>query len=400
MAEELTTLGGQAARAKRVLGLAGVAALACAVALGWWRGDGLRYFLHSYLLNYCFVLSIALGALCFVATQHACRAGWSVTVRRLSELLAAPVPLLALLALPILLPVLLGKGTLYCWADPHTAAANELLAHKAPYFNPVFFAARSLGYFLVWWLLARYFLLRSVQQDRSGDARLTLRMERLSGPALLLFFFTVTFASFDWLMSLDPWWSSTIFGVYYFSGAVVGFLAAVILLALLLQSGGRLRASVTIEHYHDLGKLLFAFVIFWGYIAFSQYLLIWYGNIPEETGWYLVRQTGAWATVLLVLLSVHLLVPFFGLLSREVKRRKALLGFWAAWMLVAHWIDVYWLVMPSQSPAAPPLALLDFVCLAGIGCLYLAAVCHAADGRELLPLGDPRLAESLAFENS
>ena len=346
------------------------------------------------------MLSIALGALCFVATQHACRAGWSVTVRRLSELLAAPVPLLALLALPILLPVLLGKGTLYCWADPHTAAANELLAHKAPYFNPVFFAARSLGYFLVWWLLARYFLLRSVQQDRSGDARLTLRMERLSGPALLLFFFTVTFASFDWLMSLDPWWSSTIFGVYYFSGAVVGFLAAVILLALLLQSGGRLRASVTIEHYHDLGKLLFAFVIFWGYIAFSQYLLIWYGNIPEETGWYLVRQTGAWATVSLVLLSVHLLVPFFGLLSREVKRRKALLGFWAAWMLVAHWIDVYWLVMPSQSPAAPPLALLDFVCLAGIGCLYLAAVCHAADGRELLPLGDPRLAESLAFENS
>ena len=232
--------------------------------------------------------------------QHACRAGWSVTVRRLSELLAAPVPLLAVLRCR--------SSCRSCWARGRCTAgpirtrppATSCSPHKAPYFNPVFFAARSAGYFLVWWLLARYFLLRSVEQDRSGDARLTLRMERLSGPALLLFFVTVTFASFDWLMSLDPWWSSTIFGVYYFSGAVVGFLAAVILLALLLQSAGRLTASVTVEHYHDLGKLLFAFVIFWGYIAFSQYLLIWYGNIPEETSWYLVRQTGGWAAVSLL----------------------------------------------------------------------------------------------------
>jgi hypothetical protein len=310
------------------------------------------------------------------------------------------VPLLAILALPILVPVLLGKGTLYCWADPHTAAANELLAHKAPYFNPVFFAARSLGYFLVWWLLARYFLVRSTRQDNSCDARLTLRMERMGGPALLLLAVTVTFASFDWLMSLDPRWSSTIFGVYCFSGAIVAFLAAVILAALLLQWGGRLTASVTVEHYHDLGKLLFAFVVFWGYIAFSQYLLIWYGNIPEETRWYLVRQTAGWAGVSVALLVVHLLVPFFGLLSREVKRRKGLLGFWAAWMLAAHWLDLYWLVMPSVSPAGPSLEPVDVGCLAGIGCLYLAAVCHAADGRALLPLGDPRLAESLAFENS
>jgi hypothetical protein len=201
-------------------------------------------------------------------------------------------------------------------------------------------------------------------------------------------------------MSLNPRWFSTIFGVYYFSGAVVGFLAAVILLAMSLQAGGRLEASITVEHYHDLGKLLFAFVIFWGYIAFSQYLLIWYANIPEETDWYLVRQAGGWATVSLVLLFVHLLIPFFGLLSREVKRRKALLGFWAVWLLVAHWIDLYWLVMPSVAPAAPPLRATDIGCLLGIGCLYLAAIFHAADGRALVPVGDPRLAESLAFENS
>ena len=128
--------------------------------------------------------------------------------------------------------------------------------------------------------------------------------------------------------------------------------------------------------------------------------LIWYGNIPEETRWYLVRQAAGWAGVSVALLVVHLPVPFFGLLSREVKRRKGLLGFWAAWMLAAHWLDLYWLVMPSVSPGRPPLELVDVGCLAGIGCLYLAAVCHAADGRALLPLGDPRLAESLAFENS
>ncbi len=400
MAEESTTLGRLAGRGRAVLGLAGMAALAGSLALGWSRGDGLRYFLHSYLLYYAYVLSIALGALCFVALQHACRAGWSVSVRRLSELLAAPMPLLAVLALPILVPALLGKGALYCWADPSAAAGDELLAHKAPYFNPFFFAARAAGCFLVWWLLARYFLVQSARQDHSRDARLTLRMERLSGPALLLLALTVTFAAFDWLMSLDPRWYSTIFGVYYFSGAIVGFLAAVILLAMLLQRGGRLTASVTVEHYHDLGKLLFAFVIFWGYIAFSQYLLIWYANIPEETGWYLVRQTGDWAGVSVLLLCVHLLLPFFGLLSREVKRRKVLLGFWAVWMLAAHWIDVYWLVMPSVSPTRPPLAMVDFGCLAGLGCLYLAAVAHAAQGRALLPLGDPRLPESLAFENS
>ena len=181
---------------------------------------------------------------------------------------------------------------------------------------------------------------------------------------------------------------------------MVGFLAAIILLALLLQGSGRLQTSVTVEHYHDLGKLLFAFLIFWGYIAFSQYLLIWYGNIPEETSWYLLRQTGGWIVVSLLLLFVHLLIPFFGLLSREAKRRKALLAFWAVWMLAAHWLDLYWLVMPSVAPAKPPLSLIDLCCLLGMAGLYLAGVAQAADGRALTPLGDPRLAESLAFENS
>ena len=248
--------------------------------------------------------------------------------------------------------------------------------------------------------MARFFLLRSTEQDASADPALTQRMERFSPAALVLFAFTVTFASFDWLMSLEPAWFSTIFGVYYFSGATVGFLAAIILLAMLLQATGRLTSSITVEHYHDLAKLLFALVVFWGYIAFSQYMLIWYANIPEETSWYLVRQSGSWKWVSVVLLFGHLLIPFFGLLPREAKRRKAILGFWAGWLLVAHWLDLYWLVVPSLEAAGLRLGLIDAGCLVGIGGVYFAGVLWTAGTRPLVPLGDPRLEESLAFENS
>jgi len=241
------------------------------------------------------------------------------------------MPCLAVLFLPIFVPLLLEKSSLYVWADPSVVADDEALHQKVAYYlNPGFFAVRAVLYFVVWIGLARFFLRRSITQDESGDPALTQRMERGSPAALLLFALTVTFASFDWLMSLEPKWFSTIFGVYYFSGAAVGFLAAIILLVMLLQATGRLTSSVTVEHYHDLGKLLFGFVVFWGYIAFSQYMLIWYANIPEESVWYLARQQGSWKWVSLVLLFGHLLIPFFGLLPREAKRRKLSLGFWAA----------------------------------------------------------------------
>jgi len=397
---ERTSLDGLARPAFWLCAVVGAAGLGAAYALGNARGDGLKYFFHSYLLNYCYFLSISLGALFFVALQHATRAGWSVTVRRLAELLAANVPWLALLALPVVVPVLLGNTALYTWTDPAAVAGAELLRHKAPYLNPTAFALRCVFYFGVWGLLGRFFLVQSLRQDDSGERALTQRMERFSPVALLLFALTVTFASFDLLMSLEPDWFSTIFGVYYFSGAAVGFLAAIILAAMLLQATGRLSRSITVEHYHDLGKLLLAFVIFWGYIAFSQYMLIWYANIPEETSWYLVRQRGPWLWVSLILLFGHLLIPFFGLLSREVKRRKVTLGFWAVWLLVAHWIDLYWLVMPSLGPGSVPPGLVDAASLVGIGGLYLAGVVLLAGRCPLVPLADPRLEEALAFENS
>jgi hypothetical protein len=377
----------------------GIAGLVAALGLGWIKGDAGASFFHAYLANYAFFLSLSLGGLFLVAVGHACRAGWNVTVRRLAEVLAANTFWLGVLFLPIVVPVLLGSASLYRWNDPSAVAASELLMHKTVYLNPWFFGIRSAAYFLIWGCLGRFYLDRSTRQDASGDPALTLQMERRSPLALLLFAGTLTFASFDWLMSLAPEWFSTIFGVYYFSGAVLGGVAALVVGAVLLQASGRLVSSITAEHYHDLGKLLLSFVVFWGYIAFSQYMLIWYANIPEETEWYLVRQTGPWRWVSLVLLFVHLVIPFLGLLPRAAKRRKEVLCFWAVWLLAAHWLDLYWLVMPNVAGSGLPPGPIDLACLVGIGGIFLAGLVRTAEGRPLLAGGDPRFDESLAFEN-
>jgi len=217
--QQRITLDGLSPRVVPALQIAGAAALALGFALGWARQDQLQYFFHAYLTSYCYVLGMVLGSLLLVLLLHVSRAGWGVVVRRLAEVLAANVPLMLILFLPIVLPLVWGNSSLYEWAKSHGAGEDEILRHKAPYLNVAFFAVRAAGYFLVWWLIARFFFDRSAEQDGSGDPQLTVRMERASGPAILLLGLTVTFASFDWLMSLDPHWTSTIYGVYYYSGA-------------------------------------------------------------------------------------------------------------------------------------------------------------------------------------
>ena len=357
--------------------------------------DGARRFFFAYLVGFAFVLSLSLGALFFVMLQHLTRSGWSVVLRRIAELMAAGLIGLAALAVP----VLLGAGRLYSWAQP-AHATDALLAWKRPYLNVPLFAVRMAGYFAVWGILAWYFLRRSTQQDRTGEPSLTVRMERVSGPGMLLFGLTVTFAAFDLIMSLDAHWFSTIFGVYFFAGSAASFFAALTLAAMGLQRAGRLVREITVEHYHDLGKLLFAFVFFWAYIAFSQYMLIWYSNIPEETAWYLARQTGPWRHVAAALILGHFALPFAGLLSARCKRRRAHLAFWAAWVLVIHWLDLYWLIMPVVSPGRLGLGLAQVATLVGMTGLWLAGIAWWARGVPLLPERDPRLPESLAFENA
>lgn len=216
---------------------------------------------------------------------------------------------------------------------------------------------------------------------------------------MLAFAISVNFAAFDLLMSLDPHWFSTIYGIYFFSGCVVASLAALTLLVVFLQSHGMLRREVTIEHFHDLGKLLFGFVFFWGYIAFSQYLLIWYANIPEETGWYAVRQQHGWQFIGLSLLVGHLILPFCGLMSRAARRNRQALVVWSAFLLVMHAIDLYWLIVPTVSPANARPSLFDGLCLLGVTLIWLSVTLKALGKYRLLSSGDPYLEHSIAFHN-
>jgi hypothetical protein len=394
--EEARHLGPLRLRVFKVAGLVGIVALAGSVLLGLGAHDRMQRFAYTYLVSYCYFLSLSLGALFFVALQHVTHSGWSVAVRRLAEIIAGNLSLLAVLVLPVLVlaPVL------YEWADPTAVAGDHLLQHKQPYLNTAFFFGRCIGYVLIWALLARYFLTRSVRQDATAEVGLTVRLERAGGPALVVYAFTVTFAAFDLIMSLEAAWFSTILGVYFFAGSVVGFVALISLLSMCLQHGGRLTRAITVEHYHDLSKLLFAFTFFWAYIAFSQYLLIWYANIPEETVWYLRRQQAPWGWLALVLLFGHFMLPFLGMISRAAKRRKAVLAFWSGWLLVMHWLDLYWLIMPRLSPQRFPFGLLDVLCFVGVGGLFVAGLAWVAGDRSLIPDKDPRLDESLAFENA
>ncbi len=388
----LGPLGGRLRTTGWVLLLAGGAG---AGALGVAAGDGGRSFFFGYLVNFAFMLSLALGALFFVMVQHVTHAGWSVVVRRLAEGVAQTMPLLAVLFLPLLLAL----PKLYRWAAVEAGAGDPLLAGKSAYLNEPFFVVRWVVYLGIWIWLARFFFRRSVAQDSSADPRETVAMQRASALGIVLYAFTVTFASIDLLMSLEPDWYSTIFGVYYFSGAMVGLFALLPLMAWWLQRGGVLTRAVTPEHYHDMGKLLFAFIVFWAYIAFSQYMLMWYGNIPEETSFYLQRQTGGWGWVGLVLVFGHFLVPFVALLSRIPKRRSGVLAAVSVWMLAMHWVDLYWLVVPQES-ASLALPLVDValaVAFAGAMTLWIARVLGSVS---LVAEGDPRLAESLTFENA
>lgn len=390
----------RAPRVAAIAGIVGVLGLLAGVLLG--LRSGWDTFFRSYLLNYCYVLSLALGALFFVLLQHLSRAGWSVSLRRLAELIAGTLPVLALLFLPLLVPLVAGLPGVWEWSSPAAVAhdATGLLQHKQPYLNVPFFIVRCAIYFAVWCVLARFYLRRSVEQDTTGDPQLTLRMQWWSGPGMLAYALTVTFFAIDALMSLNPHWYSTIFGVYFFSGAMVGFFALLAIVARNIQRAGGLTHSVTFEHYHDVGKLAFGFVVFWAYIAFSQYMLIWYANIPEETVWYLPRQGDTWwIGVSLLLLFGHFLAPFLALLSRFPKRRPGLLVAASAWLLLMHWLDLYYLVAPRAPAANPPLHGTDIALFVGLGGLFVWALVRPMARISLLPERDPRLHEALAFEN-
>jgi hypothetical protein len=382
----------------------GAVGLASAVALGSMQGDGFRRFSLSYVTAFMWVLALGLGALFWVILQNLVNAHWSIVLRRVAELVAAQAPLLAVLALPIVVPIFMGNSSIYAWSNPQVVEASHALHKKAAYLNSGFFLVRFVFYFGFWTLLSRYYLNNSLAQDSSKDPTSIMgKMRASAGPAMIGWALTMTFCAIDLLMSLDPLWFSTIFGVYYLASCVLGNNSFIALTAMWLHKRKVLTKSVTTEHFHDLGKMMFAFTVFWAYIGFSQFMLIWYANIPEETGWFKERFIGGWfggwGMLSATLLFGHFVIPFFGLLSRHIKRRRPTLAFWAVWQLLMIYLDMYWLVMPNTRSESPPFALIDLACMVGIMGVFIAGIAMRAKNLNLMPTNDPRLPKSLAFEN-
>jgi hypothetical protein len=355
-----------------------------------------KQFFFSWLVSYLFFLSLALGALFFVLIQYAAQGGWGIVLRRIGETIFATLPVMAVLFLPLLL----GLRDLYSWAAPGAAEHDALLRWKAPFLNVPFFLIRAALYFGAWSFMALLYYRVSRGQDATGDPAASARLRRLAGPAIIVLAVTQTFASIDWIMSLTPHWYSTIFGVYFFAGSFLGFIALLSVVAAAMRRAGLLDTVISAEHLHDIGKFLFAFTAFWAYIAFSQFFLIWYANLPEETIWYKARLEGSWKTVSLLLMAGHFGVPFFFLMGRAVKRRGSTLAVGGAWLLAMHFMDLYWQVMPTLHPEGVRPSVLDAAAFLAVGGVFVAAASWLMRRQALVPLRDPRLAESLAFENA
>lgn len=394
---ESVELGAAGKRWSTIAAAVGVIGFAAAFGLAASGGEaGWTGFFRSYLVAFLFFTSLALGALFFTLVSHLTRSGWNVLLRRIAENAAANLflPLIVLLV-----PLLFGLKSIYPWTDHELVASDHLLHAKAGWLNEPFFMIRAAVYFGIWAGLARFFWGSSVAQDRTGDPAITKRLEKLSAVGMLLFALTTTFFAFDFIMSITPKWYSTIYGVYFFAGCLVGFFSLLALITYRVQALGALRGVISTEHYHDIGKLIFAFIVFWSYIAFSQFMLMWYANLPEETPFYAVRWAGGWKTLSQLLIFGHFIVPFFFLLSRNVKRRVPLLLAGAVWMLAMHLADIYWLVMPGLYPDRVPLSLQDLACLLGVGGVFAAFAVRRLSSHAVAPLKDPRLAESLRFQN-
>jgi hypothetical protein len=372
---------------KRSLAVGLIAAVLCA-------GGALIFppvFFRAYLSAYIFWIGIPVGALALLMLHHLVGGRWGFMIQRVLEAAIQTLPLMALLFIPLLF----GLADLYPWAQTEVVAADPLLQQKAAYLNIPFVIARAVAYFAVWIVLGRLLVTWSLQQDRSADDTLTLRLQRLSGPGLVLYGLTVSFAVIDWIMSLEPKWYSTIFGMIFMVSFGLAAMALAILATRFLESEKPLAQVVSPDRWHDLGNLLLALVMFWAYLNFSQFLLIWSENLAEEIPWYLHRIGGGWEWVAVALILFQFALPFILLLSRNTKRDSRTLAAVAAAILFMHWLDILWMVVPSFYPARFHFHWLDIAAPVAIGGLWLAAFIGYLKARSLLPLHDPRFTELL-----
>jgi hypothetical protein len=365
---------------------------------------GVKHAIQSYHVGVMYVITVMLGCLGFVMITRAVQAGWSTTVRRTAESVGVLLPLMIVL----LVPYVFFPEKVWKWMDP-AYSGDYLLQKKRFFLTEGFFWARLVLYVAVFSFLGWKMYSLSRAQDVSGDKTLTGKAQWWSMPGLLAYALLAAFMSFDLIMAMDFHWFSTMFGVYFFAGSILSGVALIILLTAIHRSGGRLKGLVTSEHYHDLGKLLNAFTIFWAYISFSQYFLIWYANIPEATAWFNLRKYNGWEYFGLTMMFGHFLLPFLILLFRGVKKKMALLALLAAWQLIMHAVDMFWQIRPTvymtvseagqYMPGKLGLSWVDITGLLGPIGIFAAAVIWSIRRAPLIPVKDPRLVESLNHKN-
>lgn len=353
----------------------------------------------SYLVGFAVAISLGLGSLAYVMIFQQTNAGWAASIRRVAEVVASVLPV----GLLLFIPIALTAPKIYHWfhyhplfADPAHPVHDVVYEKKAAYLSPVFWYLRTALYFGVWSYIALKLYKFSRAQDDNGDPWLTAKARRLSAPGLLLFALTTAFASFDWLMSLDFHWFSTMFGVYYFAGAIQAATALCIIIVGFLKLKGKFGNLVTNEHFHDLGKLLLSFTVFWAYIGFSQYFLIHYSNIPEETHWFQLRQGPEWAPVGYLLAFGRFLVPFLLLLWRGTKRAIQVLMLIAAWQLFMQCVDIFYVARPvlHMTTGVMDFKFIDIIGPIGPIAIFVGLAVRRLGSGPIVPVRDPRLAEA------
>ena len=352
---------------------------------------GPSQFYRSYLWSYVFFLGLALGPMAWLMLQYLSGGAWGVVIRRPAEAAARTLPWVLLM----FIPVVIGINNLYSWAHADVVAADPVLQHKHVWLNVPFFLGRAVFYFAGWLFLA-FFLNKKSQQEDDGNRDAHNSMSAISGPGIIFWGFTGTFMSIDWMMSLNPHWFSTMYGLLIVAGQGLSSMAFLITLMVLLSQRPPLNAILTPRHLHDLGKLLFAMVMVWAYFSFSQFLIIWAGNLPEEIPWYQLRLNHGWEFVALLLVVGHFALPFALLLSRDLKRNFKLLASIAVFIMFMRFVDLFWVVTPEFAQGGGfHISFLDFAAPIGIGGIWLWRFLSELEKRPLIPLHDPNVEGTL-----
>lgn len=347
-------------------------------------------FFQSYLFAFLFWLGIPLGSFSLLMLQHTANGHWGIAIRRLLEAAAITIPLMALLFLPI---ALFAMPTLYEWANPEIVAQDTILQSKEPYLNLPFFYARAGGYFAIW-IIAAFLLYKwSGDQDKTGNPAIIRRFRVVSGIGIVIYFLTMTFAAFDWGMSLEPHWFSAMYGVIFIVGQALTTFAFMILIVALVSNTEPMAAILTTKHFHDLGNLLFATTIFWTYVTLGQYIIIWSGNLPEEVPWYIHRNAAGWHAITIAIVLAQFALPFLLLLHRFIKRNISYLWKVALFVFLIRFLEMFWLIEPAFYHSVLSVPWATYAAPVAVGGIWVWVFIEVLKRRPILPVQDPQMQE-------